>query len=92
MQLEGGQAHTGDLLVGADGPGSLVRSHFCPRVRSQYAGYVAWRGVAPEGEVPARVLGFLGTKFTVYQVNAVLSPVAARVMHAARTAKISSKQ
>lgn len=36
VDLEGGERVSGDLLVGADGPGSLVRSHFCPGVRSKY--------------------------------------------------------
>lgn len=48
-------------------PGSIVRSHFCPGVRSEYQGYLAWRGLVPEAEVPAHVLAFLGTKFTVFQ-------------------------
>ncbi len=69
VTLEGGRRHDGDLLVGADGPGSIVRSSFCPGVRSEYQGYVAWRGVVPEQEAPARVLGFLGNKFTVFQVG-----------------------
>jgi len=58
---------TADLLIGADGPGSLVRSHFLPNERSEYQGYVAWRGVLEESEASQNVLSFLGQKFTVYQ-------------------------
>ncbi|KAG7667914.1 hypothetical protein Ndes2526B_g01676 [Nannochloris sp. 'desiccata'] len=58
---------TTDLLIGADGPGSLVRSHFLPNERSRYQGYVAWRGVLQENQASQNVLSFLGQKFTVYQ-------------------------
>ncbi|MER6365113.1 monooxygenase [Kitasatospora sp. NPDC001527] len=33
-----------DLVVGADGHRSVVRAAVCPEARSEYAGYVAWRG------------------------------------------------
>ena len=41
------------LVIGADGPNSMVRDTFMPKARSQraYAGYVAWRGVVPENQV-----------------------------------------
>ena len=58
---------TADLVIGADGPGSLVRSQFLPHQRSKYQGYVAWRGVLLEKDTPENVLSFLGQKFTVYQ-------------------------
>ena len=47
------QKITADLIIGADGPNSVVRDTFMPKVRSQqaYAGYVAWRGVVPENQV-----------------------------------------
>lgn len=37
-----------DLLVGADGQFSMVRSQFLPTVAPAYAGYVAWRAVVDE--------------------------------------------
>ncbi|HEY0210696.1 FAD binding domain-containing protein [Acerihabitans sp.] len=43
----------GDLLIGADGGGSTVRSLFWPRIRPRYAGYLAWRGLVPEAAMPA---------------------------------------
>ncbi len=39
---------SGDLLVGADGIRSAVRAQFAPQARPQYAGYIAWRGLAEE--------------------------------------------
>jgi 2-polyprenyl-6-methoxyphenol hydroxylase-like FAD-dependent oxidoreductase len=41
-----GSEERGDLLIGADGLGSVVRSAVAD-VRPRYAGYTAWRGVSP---------------------------------------------
>ncbi|WP_432182416.1 FAD binding domain-containing protein [Streptomyces sp. NBC_00063] len=43
----------GDLLVGADGNASTVRTLLQPNVAPRYAGYVAWRGVMPERDLPS---------------------------------------
>jgi 2-polyprenyl-6-methoxyphenol hydroxylase-like FAD-dependent oxidoreductase len=42
----------GDLLVGADGVHSTVRSIILPGVEPRYAGYVAWRGILEESDLP----------------------------------------
>lgn len=44
-----------DLLVGADGFRSAVRGQLFPAVQPQYAGYVVWRGVAPEEALPEEI-------------------------------------
>ncbi len=41
-----------DLLVCADGVGSTGRALLQPDASSGYAGYVAWRGMVPEGDLP----------------------------------------
>ena len=49
-----------DLVVFADGPRSRARSRLLPGVATQYAGYVAWRGVLPESALSARSRRALG--------------------------------
>jgi 2-polyprenyl-6-methoxyphenol hydroxylase-like FAD-dependent oxidoreductase len=45
----------------------LVRQTFMPQVRSTYQGYVAWRGLVPETEIPQHVSELIANKFTVHQ-------------------------
>ncbi len=60
-EIEGGGEVEGDLVVGADGIHSAVRSSVHGGAAPRYAGYVAWRGVAPGRpiELPADVALFV---------------------------------
>ncbi len=51
---EGAREH-GDLLVGVDGIRSTVREQFSPQTQPVYAGYVAWRAVLDEQQVPEKI-------------------------------------
>lgn len=57
----------GDLLIAADGPGSTVRTLLAPEVPIRYAGYVAWRGLVPERDLPAPHADLLRDTFAFQQ-------------------------
>lgn len=44
---------TFDLVVGADGLASIVRGALNQDSKNRFAGYVAWRGLIPERDLPA---------------------------------------
>jgi 2-polyprenyl-6-methoxyphenol hydroxylase-like FAD-dependent oxidoreductase len=46
-----GSVEEANLLVGADGIFSTVRSQFLPDVTPTYAGYIAWRGLVDEADL-----------------------------------------
>ncbi len=67
VRFADGDAVRADLLVCADGIGSVARSSLLPDVEARYAGYVAWRGTVPERELDGPTFDALHDALT-YQV------------------------
>lgn len=64
--LADGSIEPSDLVIGADGLGSAVRASLFPnRHRNEYAGYVAWRGLIPERDLPQEASELLD-RFSFY--------------------------
>ncbi len=63
-----------DLVVCADGVGSRFRESFLPETQRRYAGYVAWRGVVVESELPSNVVEALvdALTYAVYANSHIL--------------------
>jgi 2-polyprenyl-6-methoxyphenol hydroxylase-like FAD-dependent oxidoreductase len=58
-----------DLVIGADGPDSLIRSIYQPEVKRQYVGYIAWRGTVPEREVSIETRKIFKRSVTVHMMH-----------------------
>lgn len=62
-----GREEVADLVIGADGIGSVVRAAVSgPDARPSYVGYATWRGLVPEGEVPPLAAARLFECFAFY--------------------------
>lgn len=66
VRFESGDAETGDLAVAAEGYDSATRTQLLPDVTPEYAGYIAWRGIVPERELPDDLASHLGEAFVIY--------------------------
>ncbi len=63
-----GHASVGDFLVGADGIGSTTRRLLTGRDELTYSGYVAFRGLEPEADVPEHLVELLAERFTMFAI------------------------
>lgn len=61
-----GRVEHGDILIGADGYRSAVRQQYQPDIQPIYAGYVIWRGVAEERDIPATARRTVFDKLAFY--------------------------
>lgn len=66
VRFADGASLQADLLVAADGVGSVFRQQLTPDAQHQYAGYVAWRGMVPETDLPAEVAALYDDSIVYY--------------------------
>lgn len=52
LTFSDGRTESFDLVLGADGLASIVRGAVNEETTNRFAGYVAWRGLIPEGDLP----------------------------------------
>lgn len=69
VEFEDGSWGVADLVVGADGIGSVLREAVAgPGVDPTYAGYVAWRALAPEHALPEFAARALSDRFAFFHM------------------------
>ncbi|MEO0835095.1 MAG: FAD binding domain-containing protein [Cyanobacteria bacterium J06642_3] len=59
---------TGDLLIGADGAGSIVRQKLLPDSKPDYSGYIAYRGLVDETDLDPETAELLTERFVFQQI------------------------
>ncbi|PTQ07482.1 2-polyprenyl-6-methoxyphenol hydroxylase [Sphingomonas oleivorans] len=67
LRLDDDGIDDADLVIGADGVGSVVRPAVTGQAdEARFAGYVAWRGLLPEAHLPPHAAELLLDRFAFY--------------------------
>ena len=64
--LSDGTTQHGDVIIAADGIGSLTRQQLLPGIVPTYAGYVAWRGMVEEEDLSAETIRTFADSLSSY--------------------------
>lgn len=67
--FDDGSSESADLLVGADGFRSAIRGQMLPDIQPTYSGYVVWRAVTGEADLPKDVHERLFREFSFFAPN-----------------------
>lgn len=68
VRFADGHEETADLVIGADGIGSVLRAAVSgPESLPHYVGYATWRGLVPEAEVPEGAARHLFERFAFHE-------------------------
>lgn len=70
LLLADGRRENADLVIGADGLGSVVRPLLNEDTSNRFAGYVAWRGLIPETALPQEA-AILLDRFAFYVTSGI---------------------
>jgi len=62
------EIESADIVLGADGVGSVIRDAIAPNTTPAYAGYVAWRGLFPETDLSIADAALLLDRFAFYHM------------------------
>ncbi|MFW6228210.1 MAG: FAD-dependent monooxygenase, partial [Alkalispirochaeta sp.] len=67
VELSDGTTDQGEVVIAADGIGSLTRRLLLPGIGPRYAGYVAWRGMVDESELSRETVEWFTDTLSSYQ-------------------------
>ncbi len=68
VRFSDGEIESADIILGADGVGSVVREAVAPGTAPSYAGYVAWRGLFSEAALGVEDAELLLDRFSFYMM------------------------
>ena len=69
VRFADGYETSGDFLIAADGVNSECRALLVGEAVARYAGYVAWRGLEREADLPEEIVQELANRFTLYHTH-----------------------